>query len=179
MFIRPALASEFNALRAVELAASATLRAAGAVTGAPSAASVEELQGYLNQDLLYVACDAEGLIAGFCGGSVAGRFLHLGEVDVHPAWQQKGLGRRLLTALLDIGRARGLVGATLTTDRLAPFNMPFYATLGFQLLEAKATPPWLREILQLEVERGLDPLRRVGMILMFWGPCGAGGSSRG
>jgi GNAT superfamily N-acetyltransferase len=154
-------------LREVELASFETLRIAGAVSGDPSASSDEELQQYLDHDLLYVVCDQGRSAIGYCGGYVAGEFLHIGEMDVHPAWQQKGLGRRLVTTLIDDGRTRNLSGATLTTDRFAPFNAPFYATLGFQLLEGDAASPRLQKILEAEIGKGLDPLRRVGMALLF------------
>ncbi|KKZ89127.1 acetyltransferase [Rhizobium phaseoli Ch24-10] len=84
-----------------------------------------------------------------------------------PCWQRKGLGRRLLTTLIDLGRARKLDGATLTTDRFAPFNAPFYATLGFQFLEKEAASLRLRKILEAEIAKGLDPLRRVSIALLF------------
>ncbi|MHC2364178.1 GNAT family N-acetyltransferase [Rhizobium leguminosarum] len=167
MLIRSATSSDFNALRSIELASFETLRHAGAVSGAPSASSDEELQCYLDHGLLYVACDQSGAAVGYCGGYVAETFVHIGEMDVHPDSQRKGLGRKLLMTLIDQGRARKLDGATLTTDRLAPFNAPFYTSLGFQLLEREAAPPRLRKILEAEVEKGLDARRRVAMALPF------------
>jgi len=167
MLIRPAARGDFDAIRLVELAAVETLRIAGAMSGSPAATNAEDLQDYLDQDLIYVACAEDGSVVGYCGGSVADRFLHIGEVDVHPSWQRKGLGRRLLTTLIDRGRARKLDAATLTTDRFAPFNAPFYTRLGFLPIEAEAAPRWLRETLEEEIARGLDPLRRVAMVLRF------------
>jgi hypothetical protein len=48
------------------------------------------------------------------------------------------------------------------TDRFVPFNAPFDARLGFQLLEGDAIPQHLRNNLARQVANGLDPLRRVG-----------------
>lgn len=118
MLIRPERSSELHALRQIELASFETLRDAGAVSGPALATDIEELQSYLDHDLLYVACDADGSLVGYCGGAVMGSFLHIGEIDVHPAFQRRGLGKRLLTTLIENGRARRLTGATLTTDRL-------------------------------------------------------------
>ena len=167
MLIRPATSGDFEALRNVELASFETLRDAGAVSGVPAASSDQELNEYLDHDLLYVACDQNGVAVGYCGGYLVDKLLHIGEMDVHPAYQRKGLGRKLLTTLLDEGRAKKLPGATLTTDRLAPFNAPFYATFGFKLLEKEACSPRLRKILEAEIEKGLDPCRRVAMALSF------------
>lgn len=151
----------------MELASFETLRNVGAVSGEPSSSSDEELQKYLDHDLLYVVCAPDGVPVGYCGGYVAQHWLHLGEMDVHPDWQRKGFGRKLMETLIDRGRARKLVGATLTTDRFAAFNAPFYASLGFTLVEKENCPPRLRKILESEARAGLDPGRRVAMIRMF------------
>ncbi|WP_337271490.1 GNAT family N-acetyltransferase [Oryzifoliimicrobium ureilyticus] len=167
MLIRPATSGDFDALRNVELASFETLKNAGAVSGAPAASTDQELNEYLRHGLLYVACDQKSAVVGYCGGYVVENLLHIGEMDVHPVCQRKGLGRSLLTTLLDEGRAKKLYGATLTTDRLAPFNAPFYAKYGFKLLEQEACSPRLRRILAAEIDKGLDPSRRVAMSLSF------------
>jgi GNAT superfamily N-acetyltransferase len=165
--IEQASRNEFSALRTIELAAFETLRAAGAVTGEATASSEEELQHYLDSGFLLVAFNEGGDPVGYGGGYVADSWLYIGEVDVLPNWQRKGIGRQLLEALLDEGRARKLKGTTLTTDRFAPFNAPFYASLGFQAIEGDACPARLRAILDKEKEKGLDPLRRAAMMLCF------------
>lgn len=167
MLIRPATTADFDALRAIELAAFETLRAAGAVSGSASASTNQQLQQYLDHGLLDVACDQSGEPFGFCGGYIAESFLHIGEMDVHPAWQRQGVGRRLLAAALKEARARRADGATLTTDRLVPFNAPFYASLGFRPLADDELPAKLREILDAEANMGLDPDRRIAMMLRF------------
>lgn len=167
MHIRPATSEDFDALRKVELAAFETLRKAGAVRGPASASADQDLQRYLDHGLLYLAGNRNDAAVGFCGGHIADGFLHIGELDVHPDYQRQGLGRVLVTTLLAAGRARKLDGATLTTDRLVPFNAPFYATLGFHLIERHNASRRLRRILETEIENGLDPLRRVAMMLEF------------
>ncbi|NEW99401.1 GNAT family N-acetyltransferase [Rhodopseudomonas sp. BR0G17] len=167
MLIRPATTADFDALRAIELAAFETLRAAGAVSGVPSASSDQQLERYLDHGLLEVACNHSGDPIGFCGGYIAERLLHIGEMDVHPNWQRQGVGRALLTASLDKARAQRLDGATLTTDRFAPFNAPFYAGIGFRPLADRELPSRLRAILDEEAKIGLDPARRVAMMLRF------------
>ncbi|WP_455873297.1 GNAT family N-acetyltransferase [Rhizobium yanglingense] len=167
MFIKQASRDHFSALRTIELASFETLRDAHAVSGEPSASSEEELQKYLDHGLLYGVFDEKDVPVGYGGGYVTEGWLHIGEIDVHPSWQQKGLGRRLMETMLSEGRSRKLKGATLTTDRFAPFNAPFYESLGFQLIERDKCSPRLQFVLHSEVEKGADPLRRVGMALMF------------
>jgi hypothetical protein len=53
----------------------------------------------------------------------------------------------------------------LTTDRYVPFNAPFYASFGFLRPKAQAVPQFLREKLDQEIEVGMDPERRVAMVL--------------
>lgn len=167
MLIRPATTTDFDALRAIELAAFETLRAAGAVSGVPSASSDQQLQRYLDGGFLDVASDHSGDAIGFCGGYIAKHLLHIAEMDVHPARQRQGVGRALLTAALEKARAQRLDGATLTTDRCAPFNAAFYATMGFRALADAELPARLRGILAEEAKIGLDPARRVAMMLRF------------
>jgi GNAT superfamily N-acetyltransferase len=159
--------NEFSALRTIELASFETLRTAGAVTGEATASSDEELQHYLDSGFLLAAFDEGGVPVGYGGGYVADGWLHIGEVDVHPDLQRQGIGRKLLEALLDRGRARELKGATLTTDRFAPFNAPFYTSLGFKAIEEEACPARLKAILDKERKKGLDPHRRIAMMLGF------------
>lgn len=165
--IRRATQGDFDAIRAVELAAFETLRDAGGVNGKPVASSHDALQGYLDHCLLYVACHADGTLVGFCGAYVAEPWLHVGEIDVHPDWQRRGVGRKLMLAVLDEGRTRDLDGATLTTDRFAAFNAPFYASLGFIHVSKHDCPPRLVAILDSETEMGMDPRRRAAMALTF------------
>lgn len=159
--------NHFPALRAIELASFETLRAADAVTGGADASSNEELQKYLSSSLLFAAFDEKDIPVGYGGGYVVENSLHIGEVDVHPTWQRKGIGRKIMSALLEEGRARKLKGSTLTTDRFAPFNAPFYSSLGFRMFEGDECPERLRLILAAEQAKGLDPRRRVAMQIVF------------
>jgi GNAT superfamily N-acetyltransferase len=159
--------NDFDALRAIEMASFETLRSVDAVTGDAAASSDEELLHYLNDRLLFAAFDEKHVPVGYGGAYIDENMLHIGELDVHPEWQRRGIGRMLATTLLEEGRARKLKGSTLTTDRLAPFNAPFYASLGFRILESDVCPQRLQHILAEEHAKGLDPGRRVAMQLVF------------
>ena len=167
MLIRSGTRSDFAGLQNVEVAAFETLREAGSVSGLPTASSDEELQRFLDEDLLYVACDVDGAAIAYSGGYVVDGLLYIAEVDVLPAWQRRGLGRSLVTTMIDAARRKRVAGAMLTTDRLAPFNAPFYKRLGFQVVEGDAVHPHLRSNLDRQVANGLDPSRRVAMVLLF------------
>jgi len=165
--ISPARPEHFAALRAIELAAFETLREAGAVTGQAVANSLEDFADFSRDALLLAAFIPDSTPVGFVAGVFENRWLHIAEIDVHPHWQRRGIGRALMQALLSTGQQRGLAGATLTTDNMAAFNAKFYATLGFEVVEGESCPFHLRSQKEEEVEMGFDPARRVGMRLDF------------
>ena len=57
----------------------------------------------------------------------------------------------------------GYRAVTLTTFRDVPFNMPFYARLGFEVIPHDELTAELRLVVDDETRRGLDPTRRVAM----------------
>jgi GNAT superfamily N-acetyltransferase len=88
---------------------------------------------------------------------------HLEELDVHPDHGRRGLGTRLVTHVSHWATTGGYRSVTLTTFRDIPWNMPFYARLGFEVLPGEALSPALRAVVEHERRRGLDPARRVVM----------------
>ncbi|MNZ93110.1 Acetyltransferase (GNAT) family protein [compost metagenome] len=159
--------NHFPALRAIELAAFETLRDAGAVTGQPVANNLQAFSDFSRDGLLLAAFTPDLTPVGFVAGKIVNLWLHIAEIDVHPHWQRRGIGRLLMQSLLSTGQQRGLAGATLTTDNLAAFNARFYATLGFEPVEDHSCPPHLIIEKAEEVKHGLNPARRVAMRLNF------------
>jgi hypothetical protein len=66
--------------------------------------------------------------------------------------------------------AAGYESVSLSTFRDIPWNMPFYARLGFRVVRDSELGPALRGVVEDERRRGLDPSRRVVMRR----PCTAG-----
>lgn len=104
---------------------------------------------------------------GFAVASMVDGAPHLFEMDVLEEHGRKGLGARLVLAVADWARSAGFESLTLTTFRHLPWNAPFYARLGFEELLASQCGPELKRALREEVERGLDPAKRVAMRLRF------------
>jgi GNAT superfamily N-acetyltransferase len=88
---------------------------------------------------------------------------HLKEIDVHPTHGRRGLGTRLVAAVCEWAARSGYPAVTLTTFRDVPWNMPFYARLGFQVVPVCELSAELRQVVEDETRRGLDPIRRVVM----------------
>jgi GNAT superfamily N-acetyltransferase len=89
--------------------------------------------------------------------------VHLEEVDVSPEHGRRGIGTRLVMHVCQWAAATGYESVSLTTFRDVPWNMPFYARLGFTVVPASTLSPALRRIIDEEGRRGLDVSRRVVM----------------
>jgi GNAT superfamily N-acetyltransferase len=112
---------------------------------------------------LWVAL-AEGVPVGFAHVEILEPTVaHLEEIDVRPEHGRRGLGRRLVMAVCTWAESKGYQAVTLTTFRDVPFNMPFYARLGFEVIPPEELSAALRAVVQDETRRGLDPARRVAM----------------
>lgn len=101
-----------------------------------------------------MADDAATGAIGFLAGEITDDGLYIEEVDVVMARQKQGHGRRLMQAAIDWARGARLPAVTLTTFRHIPFNAPFYASMGFVVLEAPT--PHLAATLADEVARGFE-----------------------
>ncbi|HEY7353549.1 MAG TPA: GNAT family N-acetyltransferase [Terriglobales bacterium] len=112
---------------------------------------------------LWVARTNNGPV-GFAHAEILGpTSAHLKELDVHPEHVRRGLGSRLVMAVCGWAGAIACRSLTLTTFREVPFNMPFYAQLGFEVIPTGELSSALQSIIQEESRRGLDPARRVAM----------------
>jgi GNAT superfamily N-acetyltransferase len=91
------------------------------------------------------------------------RVAHLKEIDVLPEYGKQGIGSRLIKTVVAWAMEFRYSSITLTTFRDVPWNMPFYARLGFEVISPEDLTPVLRAIVEDEARRGLDPRRRVAM----------------
>lgn len=113
--------------------------------------------------LAWVAEDADGLLHGFLTAERAGSELHIVEVSVLSQHQGRGIGRRLIDAARTQAETVGLSAITLTTFRDVPWNGPFYARLGFEMVPTSSIDRRLGAILAEEAKRGLPHGRRCAM----------------
>ena len=155
--------SDLQALPAIELAAARLLAGHAPESVLAETTSEEDLEEAQAQGHLWVVL-AGGEPVGFAHVEVREpTAAHLEEIDVHPDHGRRGLGARLVAAVCDWAAAEGYPAVTLTTFRDVPFNMPFYARLGFEVIPPEDLSPALKSIVQDETRRGLDPARRVAM----------------
>ena len=154
---------DLAALPAIELAAARLLVGLAPESVLNETTSDEVLCNAQRHGHLWVAL-ADDVPVGFAHIEVIEPAVaHLEEIDVHPQHGRRGLGTRLVRAMCAWAMAAGYHSVTLTTFRDVPWNMPFYARLGFDVIQSESLSPALRRVVQDETRRGLDPARRVAM----------------
>ena len=86
----------------------------------------------IRADLAWVAIDTTGTPIGFSVAQAFGSTLHLLEVSVEPAHTRLGIGRSLVSTVIDKACAANFSIMTLTTFAHIPWNAPFYLSCGFR-----------------------------------------------
>ena len=109
----------------------------------------------------------DALPVGFLVAETLGSSLFIAELSLHQEWQGKGIGRRLIEYVAEQAREKGYTSLTLTTFRDVPWNAPFYAGLGFEILTDEALSTPLRQKREEEAAHGLAYESRCAMRLML------------
>jgi GNAT superfamily N-acetyltransferase len=162
--IEPARAEDLPALGAVEQAANALFEGTGLLPAVDDDFThPQEFAEAQTAGRLWVARAPDGEPVGFALVELQGGQPHLEEMDVMPAHGRRGLGRALLEAVFAWGRDAGYAQLTLTTFRELPWNAPFYARAGFDVIPPEDLSPTLAARVREEAARGLDPTKRVVM----------------
>lgn len=100
--------------------------------------------------------EANGGLVAFLAALAHGDRLHIDELDVLRDQQGQGIGRRLLSHVIDWARAAGFKTISLTTFRNIPWNAPFYASVGFSEWDPLEGPASIRQALMKEAAFGLQ-----------------------
>ncbi|MCG7524772.1 GNAT family N-acetyltransferase [Streptomyces sp. OfavH-34-F] len=164
MHIRAVKLNELPVLQDIERAAGQCFRD----IGMPEIAEdeplpLDELARYHDAGLAWVVADeADVPVAYLIADRVDGNF-HVEQVSVHPGSSRRGVGRRLLEHLASRAMSEGVPALTLTTFTEVPWNAPYYARCGFQLMDDHRLGPGLRKIREREVAHGLDRWPRACM----------------
>jgi GNAT superfamily N-acetyltransferase len=161
--ITPARERDLGLLSAIELAAAKLLIGHAPESVLKETTSQNVLEKAQREGHLWVAL-ADDTPVGFAHVEVLEpNTAHLEEIDVSPEHGRRGIGTRLVTRVCEWAAGAGYQSVSLTTFRDVPWNMPFYARLGFKVVPASALSAALRGVVNDERRRGLDPTRRVVM----------------
>ncbi|MEG2173363.1 MAG: GNAT family N-acetyltransferase [Desulfovibrionaceae bacterium] len=117
----------------------------------------------VQKGLLWVALVGGGRPVGYCLVQLIQDAALLAQMDVHPDHMCKGIGSALVAHVTDYLKLHEKAAFYLTTFTHVPWNAPFYAKLGFEVLNKEEIPLFLNMILDEEKRYGLTS--RVAMRL--------------
>ncbi|MFC7136943.1 GNAT family N-acetyltransferase [Halobaculum litoreum] len=128
-----------------------------APTGAATAADVDRPDALAVDDGVLVGTGALRPPAASVSEAVAGvdalagrRLAEVKRLHVHPAFHRRGLGSRLLDAVVDRARANGFEALVLETTAGQTAALAFYASRGFEeATRTTVTPPSVGEPIEL------------------------------
>jgi len=161
--VTPARELDIRLLAAIELAAARLLTGHAPDAILEETTSQDVLKKAQRDGRLWVAL-ADDVPVGFAHVEVLeADAAHLEEIDVCPEHGGRGVGTMLVMRVCDWALAKGYESVSLSTFRDVPWNMPFYARLGFEVVSPSELTPALRAVLEDERRRGLDSSRRVVM----------------
>lgn len=110
-----------------------------------------------------LVADVDGAVAGFALVAAYDKHAHLYEVSVAREFQGKGIGRKLVEGACDWAVSHNHKALTLSTFSDVPWNAPFYASLGFEVLPESEWSPAFHMLQGREEDAGLDISRRCFM----------------
>ncbi|MRH92672.1 GNAT family N-acetyltransferase [Nocardia sp. SYP-A9097] len=164
MRIRAATTDDLPTMQCIEDATGEPFRTIGMIEIADDEApSLELLDEHRRAGRAWVAVDdSDTPIAYLISEEVDGTE-HIEQVSVHPNAGRQGIGRRLIETAAEHARGQGLSALTLTTFTEVPWNAPYYARIGFHVIDDEELTPGLRKIRAHEAELGLDRWPRTAM----------------
>ena len=163
--IRSAVAADAPMLPEIERSAGVIF---GSVAGLEwiahdAVSSLSSLLEMIADGTTWVAEDADANLVGYLGAEPVADALHIWEVAVHTDHQRRGIGARLMAAAEAAAPAVGCTSLTLTTFRGVAWNEPYYANLGYTVIDGDRRGMWLSSVLADEGARGLPVERRCAM----------------
>ena len=128
--------------------------------------ALENHQQFVGRGMSWVA-QADNRPVGFLLAEAQEKSLFIVEISLHRVCQGKGLGRKLMAYMQEWASQRHFSELTLTTFRDVPWNAPWYARMGFEVLPEASLSAMLRQKLMQEVAHGMAYESRCAMRLML------------
>jgi GNAT superfamily N-acetyltransferase len=154
---------DLSLLPAIELAAAQLLRGHAPESVLNEATDSGTFADAARDGRVWVAVAGDAPVGFALVEMLADDLPHLDEVDVEPSHGRRGLGTALVRAVCEWATDSGFSMLTLTTFRAVPWNLPFYARLGFVEIPNDRLRPELAAVVSDEAARGLAPETRAVM----------------
>jgi predicted N-acetyltransferase YhbS len=162
--IRSARAEELPLLARIERSAAALfLDTPYAFLANDEPLSLDFVQQRFQAGQVWVAVDKQDVVVGFAITREVDDTIYLQEMDVDPAHGRRGLGAALVETVCTWAKLQGHKAISLSTFRDLPWNAPFYAKLGFQVLNESKLSISFQQIRRQERDAGLPISDRVMM----------------
>jgi 4-diphosphocytidyl-2-C-methyl-D-erythritol kinase len=153
-----------DALRHIERAAQELFRGHPAWPSyAASPMDAQVLVEAIGAGHVWVALDEAGNAVGFVGVAIEDGEVGIAEIDVLPSHGRRGIGATLLEHACAWAAESGYPSVVLGTLSDVPWNAPFYARHGFEVVDPKQYTPALAEHHAHDRERGFPMHLRVFM----------------
>ncbi len=163
--IRLARRDELRKIQVIEKAAAQLFRTTSyADLADDDGMSLADLEQWLTDGKIWVAVDQADEPVGFVVAHAIDGTVYLHELDIDPQHGRQGLGARLIDAVAIWAQERGYPALTLSTFADVAWNAPYYARLGFRVLEVDELGPGLRTVRDEEAASGLAIEKRVCML---------------
>ncbi len=163
--IRLASDEDFQHLPAVEDAAGDVYLDIGYddIAAMPATPATEYPPIFENGGWVLVAVTDTGQIIGYCANEKNSDVLYVKELSVHKDFAKQGIGTKLLNKTIEEAIARHFKSIFLLTFKDVPFNAPYYARFGFQIVEDLAAYPDIKKRASSEKNTPLWKYGRVAM----------------
>jgi GNAT superfamily N-acetyltransferase len=158
-----ARSAHLASLAAIELAAAQLLRGHAPESVLNDATDYGTFEEAARHGRLWVALVDERPVGFALVEMLADDLPHLDEVDVEPSHGRRGIGSALVRTACEWATSSGFSMLTLTTFRAVPWNLPFYARLGFVEIPSDLLRPELAAVVSAEAALGLAPEKRAVM----------------
>lgn len=122
-----------------------------------------ELATFADDGRAWVFADADDRPVAYLLVDVVDGEAHIEQVSVRPEHARRGIGRQLIEVARDRAVAHELPALSLTTYADVPWNGPYYARLGFEVVPPDRLAGGMRAIRATEAAEGLDAWPRVVM----------------
>jgi GNAT superfamily N-acetyltransferase len=163
--IRPVRRAELPKLQRIEQAAAQLFADTDhAWIAGDEGMGLDTLKHWYQHGKIWVVVTTDDEPIGFAVARPLDGKAYLHELDIHPDHGRQGLGARLIDTISDWARANGYPAMTLTTCVDIPWNAPYYARLGFRVLNENELEPGLRAVRAHEIEAGWAAAERVCML---------------
>ncbi|PZP55456.1 MAG: hypothetical protein DI586_06775 [Micavibrio aeruginosavorus] len=164
--IRLATTDDVASLEAIEKSAARKFQKHLNIEDTGTTVPLEILIEAQAKNLLWVITHETDKI-GFLCSRLVDKQPHIEEFSIDFTYQGNGYGREFLRFFINWAKNSGYKYISLTTDKIIPWNAPFYARYGFEKADPDENQSELSSVLLRDKTKNPIPENRIAMIYNF------------